>query len=272
MAGEEGEVKVEDNKDNATQVEEGQQQEAPQYTEQEQQAMLLGWKPEDQFEGDKSQFRSAREFLERGEMIGKIRALSKQNSEITRAIQHMSAQQAKMYDNGYKAALADLKAEKKAALAEGDLVKAEEVQEKIDDLKERRPNPQVPQINEVDPDHEAWVSRNLWYVENKVLHNFADELAKEYVRVNQGRVTADDVRNYVEETVKKEFAHRFGGSKVVAAPSPDGAGRQSGKPGSGSNQLSALKAQMSESDLGIMKTIMKTTGMTEKEYLQQYQA
>jgi hypothetical protein len=235
--------------------------------------MLLGWKPEGEYEGDKSQFRSAREFLERGEMIGKIRSLSKQNNEITRAIQHMSMQQNKVFENGYRAAMSDLKAEKKAALADGDLVRAEEVQEKIEELKERKPVNQVPHIDQVDPEHEEWVARNTWYSQNPVLHNFADELAKEYVRVNQGRVTATDVRDYVEKTVKEEFAHRLGGAKpVVGAPSPDGAGRQSGKPGSSSNQLSALKAGMSESDRDIMKTIIKSTGMSEQDYLKQYQA
>lgn len=244
-----------------------------QYTEQEQSAMLLGWKPEDQYDGPEGEFRSAREFLERGEMIGKIRALSKQNSEITRAIKHMSAQNQKLYDNGYQAALRDLKAQKREALSENDLVKAEEIQEKIDEVKEKQAqNKQsaMPAVSEVDPEHEAWVAENQWYATNPVLHNFADSLAVEYVRVNQGQVTAADVRDYVAKTVKAEFAHRLQ-PKVTGAPSPDGAGRRpNSKPGSSTNQLSTLKAGMTEQELGIMKTVIKTTGMSEQEYLKQY--
>jgi hypothetical protein len=258
-------------KDNAAQgAVEGQERE---YTEQEQSAMLLGWVPEEKYEGDKGQFRTAREFLERGEMIGKIRNLSKQNQQITQAIQHMSSQNAKLYDNGYKQAITDLKTERRAALAEGDLVKADEIAEKIDEVKEKQASNKVqaPAIQQADPEHESWVAENAWYDSNPVLRNFADSLAVEYVRVNQGQVNAKDVRDYVSKTVKQEFAHRFP-KPVVGAPSPDGAGRttQSNKPGSSTNQLSALKASMTESDRAIMKTIVKTTGMTEQEYFKVY--
>jgi hypothetical protein len=263
---------VKDSANTETPQTEGQSAER-EYTDQEQSAMLLGWIPEDKYDGSKEQFRSAREFLERGEMIGKIRSLSKQNNEISRAIQHMSSQNAKIYENGYKAALTDLKAEKRAALAEGDLVKADEVQDKIESLKENQANNRqaVPAITQTDPDHEAWVAQNAWYDTNKVLRNFADSLAVEYVHVNKGQVSAADVRDYVSKTVKEEFAHRFGAKQVVGAPNPDSSGRQSAKPGSSSNQLSALKASLSESDRDIMKTVLKTTGMSEAEYLKQYQ-
>ncbi|MGH7751016.1 MAG: hypothetical protein ACREQ5_40565, partial [Candidatus Dormibacteria bacterium] len=58
------------------------------------------------------------------------------------------------------------------------------------------------------------------------------------------------------------------------APSPDGNGRdatnkqQSGGPLD--SKLSRAKADMTEMQRGIMKTIMKSTGMSEKKYLEVY--
>jgi hypothetical protein len=238
------------------------------------QAMELGWKPKDQFEGDPEDFRSAKDFIERGEMIGKIRSTTQQLKKVEDALRHIANQNKAVYANGYDQALKDLKAERREALADGDLVKADDLQERIEETKELkvkaiqeagRPVQEMAQSN---PAHEAWLARNPWY-ENKVMRKFADALAIEFIHENKGRISEDDVRKYVADTVREQFPQHFD-KKVVAAPSPDSEGRGTTRSPVGSDTASKVKAGMSEEERTIMKTLIRATGMTEKEYLKQY--
>lgn len=256
--------------------------ETPQLTEVEQRAMSLGWKPEDKWveEGhDAKDHRSAKDFLERGEMIGTIRSTQRELQQTKQAVDHLVNQQKRTYERGYEQAIVDLKAQRKEALAEGDVVKAEEILEKIDDTKEAlakvKATPAAGVKEDVDPEYYPWVDANPWYNDG-VMRKFADALAIEYVALarQQGSTfTNRQVRDFVTQTVKKEFAHRFDKSaaKVTPAPNPDGEGRTGGREKSGeATQLSKVKSTLSEEERGIMKTICRSTGMTEAQYLKMY--
>jgi hypothetical protein len=233
-------------------------------TEVEKQAMELGWKPKEQFEGDEGDFRSAKDFIERGEMIGKIRSTSQQLKKVEDALRHIASQNKAVYAKGYDQAINDLKAQRREALADGDLVKADDLQEKIEETKELKVRAvsetgrPVEELGQTNPKHEEWLARNPWY-ENKVMRKFADALA----------ISEDDVRHYVATTVREQFPQHFG-NRVVAAPNPDSEGRSTQSRSTGSDASSKIRSQMSEEERGIMKTMIRATGMTEKEYLKQY--
>jgi len=253
----------------------------PQYTEREQQALTFGWKPKDEWVaggGDPEDWRPARDFLERGEMIGKIRSLTKETAETQRALRATMEQNAKIYQTGYTQAINDLKAQRREALAEGDLLKADDLNEKIVQTqaeleKVQRP---IPTQAKVDPEHVTWVQQNQWY-NDPVMQKFADSLAMEYVRLNAGQVEPNDVRDFVAKTVRKEFAHRFEAGQVRAAPNPDGNGAQaatSSKSNTGDNsRLSKIEADMPEEHRQIMKTMLKADPNFKKaDYLKMYMA
>lgn len=255
--------------------------EAPVRSERETQAMSFGWKPKDEWVeggGDPEDWRPARDFLERGEMIGKIRSLTKEAAETQRALRHTMEQNNKIYQTGYTNAINDLKQERKAALQDGDLVLADEISEKIDAVKEKLQETKVsvPQLPaQQDPEHVEWLQRNAWYEKDVVLQEFADAVAKKYVRDKQGRVEPNDVRKFVETTVKKEFAHRFeAGKPVRAAQSPDGNGSRAtgSKSDSGdTSRLSKIEADMPEHHKVIMRTMLKADPkFTKAEYLKMY--
>lgn len=262
-------------------TQETQHEEAPKYSEKEQQAMSYGWKPKDEWiegGGDPDDWRPARDFLERGEMIGKIRALTKETQETQRALRHTMEQNAKIYKTGYSQAITDLKAERRAALEDGDLLKAEDIKEKIEATEAELAKVQTaPKIQDApDPAHLAWVEQNPWY-QDRVMQKFADALAVEYVTVNKGQVEPDDVRKFVTATVRKEFAHRFEAGRVKGAPNPDGNGAQgstSSKSNSGdTSRLSKIEADMPAEHRQIMNTMLKADPkFTKAEYLKMYAA
>lgn len=249
---------------------------APVLSEREQQAASFGWKPKDEWVengGDPEDWRPAKDFLERGEMIGKIRSLTKETQDVQKALRHVAEQNKKIYETGYKQAVTDLTAQRREALAEGDLVRADEISEKLDAAKEELKKVQAPEVQNkgIDPEFYTWVEGNKWY-NDPVMKKFADALAIEYVNINNGQPTAAETRDFVAKTVKKEFAHRFNAQKPAAAPSPDGNGREaSGTKSQGTSRLSKIESEMPEEHRQIMKTMLKTVkGMTKEEYLKQY--
>lgn len=257
------------------------QTEAPQYTEREQQAMSFGWKSKDDWVeggGDPEDWRPARDFLERGEMIGKIRSLTKETQETQRALRATMEQNSKIYQTGYTQAISDLKEQRREALAEGDLLKADDLNEKIVQTQAELEKVKRPPVTQqrVDPEHEAWVEQNTWY-KDPIMQKFADSLAMEYVRVNAGQVEPNDVRHYVAQTIRKEFAHRFEAGKVRGAPNPDGNGSQASSSSKGNtgdtSRLSKIEADMPEEHRQIMKTMLKADPTFKKaDYLKMYLA
>jgi len=260
-------------------VDEQHDEEAPKPSEAEVSASSYGWKSKDKWieaGGDPEDWRPAKAFLERGEMIGKIRSLSKEAQETKFALQKIAEQNKKIYENGYKQALNDLKAERRTALEQGDLVKADELEDKIDaakaEITKLSSQPAVPQAQQVDPAHVEWVQANPWY-NDPVMQNFADGLAREFVRVNGGQVQPDDVRKYVSATVRKEFKHRFEPEQVKGAPNPDSSSTRTGgnKSGGLSSNLSKIEADMPDEHRQIMKTMLKMDPkFTKEEYLKMY--
>lgn len=265
-----------------TQVQEGQAQEITENKEvvqlspDEERAASRGWVPKDQWveAGNKEEdWKPAKVFNEHGDMIGKLRAQEKKLADQERALQFLHQKNQEIYETGYQAAIKQLRTQKREALAEGDLVKADEIEEQIEQthiqLQQARQQ-QVPKQQGVDPEHTAWLERNPWYNDG-VMQKFADALAIEYIRVNNGQVTASDVRDFVEKEVKKEFPQKFQ-PKTQAAPSPDGEGRGSGKSTAGGldSRLAKAKTEMTDEQRSIMKTMLRSTGMTEKQYLELY--
>lgn len=257
-------------------------EETPKFSERETQALNFGWKPKDKWVeegGDPEDWRPAKDFLERGEMIGKIRALTKETQEIQRALRHTMDQNTKVYERGYAAAVTELQAQRRAALSEGDVLKADDIQQKIDTAKDElervKAQAAPPKANQPDPEHLAWVQENPWY-NDRVMQKFADALAIEYVAETRGQATPDEVRKFVATTVRKEFAHRLEPKKVTAAPNPDSSGSQGNSGGGGkglSPSLAKIESEMTEEQRSIMRTLLRQDKtFTKEEYLKQYAA
>ena len=52
----------------------------------EEQAREQGWRPKEEFDGDESKWRPAKEFVERGELFGKIDSLGKELKDTKKAL------------------------------------------------------------------------------------------------------------------------------------------------------------------------------------------
>lgn len=268
-------------------TEEHQEESRPSHSEHETRAASLGWMPKEEWVASgkpESDWKPAKVFLDHGDMIGKIRSQNRELDEMRKALSFANNQNTQVFEKGYQQALVELRQERRAALAAGDLVKADEIDERIDATKDQITKIQqnnaalaraaAPKQPQVDPEHLEWVQQNSWYNTDKTLAKFADAEAVRFIEENAGNVTAAQVRKHVEQEVRKEFPERTGNTRPKAAPSPDG---DSSRGATGRNSTSSLdsklsraKSEMTDEQRSIMKTIMKSTGMSEKKYLELY--
>lgn len=244
--------------------------EAPQYTEAEQLAMESGWVPKDQWKGNPDEWRPAKEFNDRGELFTRIKSQSKELAELKQAMSFLTEQQKKQYNAGFQQAIRDLKSARDAALQEGDVLKAQQITDKIDEVKEQHQVQQVapkqtPATPEPSPVFRTWFEQNTWYTKDKVLTKYADAVGFEY-KSEHPESTEAEMLAYVAKNVKKEFAHKF---QPKGPPSPDGEGRGSPR-GPVDSGIKTMESDMTEEQRSIMKTILKSTGMTKEQYFKQY--
>lgn len=243
----------------------------------EQHARSLGWKPKEEFEGNPDEWRSAREFVERGEMIGKLRAQDRQIRQLEEGIKHIATQNQRAYANGYDNAIKELKVQRREAIAEGDAVKADELEQRIEEVKEEKQRAvqlagqPIKHTQAPTPEFQQWIVHNPWY-EIDEMAAWADAAAKKYVKAKGNDVNHVEVLDYIHNKVRQEFPEKFTQPKKnTAAPNPDGDGRGNHRGGNTQTQrFSKIKSTMSEDELRIMRTIIRTAGMTEEEYLKQY--
>ena len=260
-------------------VEEVKKEEVPiehEYSPIEKQAMGRGWKPKDQWEGDPDEWRSAKEHVERGEMIGKIIAQGRELEDLKRAVNFMTDNQRKQFNAGYAKAIEETKARRDAAAEEGDLKAVNQLNDKITDLKEQASQVRAQTVQQLQPnipapslDFQRWHGDNTWYGSDKRLTRYADAVGIEFKEENP-RSSEVEMLIHVENEVKKEFKHKFQPTHV---PNPDGDGRSSRQVSRAptSASLSAVEKNMTQEERQIMNTILKTTkNLTKEQYLKQY--
>lgn len=250
--------------------------EEPQYTEIEKQAMAQGWKPKDQWDGDPNQHRSAREYLDRGELLGKIKTQNQQLTEIRAALQQMSEHNRKVYAAGYENAIKELKAQKLAALREGDAEAVMAIDEKIDNTKEQleqvKQTPQVPKAPQTSERTVQWLAANPWYQTETAMKHAANGYAQEYA-ARTGSRDEDAIYEYVDKKIREDFPHKFKQVQPTkAAPSPDGDSRRGGggKPSSGNLTFDKVLAQMDETSANIARNLVRTGGITKEKYVEDW--
>lgn len=183
----------------------------------ENEARSQGWFPKEQWKGRESDWVDAETFVRRGREILPIvrKALQderKKNQNLEAQLQAHGATIAEMREyflkieqTATKNAMANLKAQKRAALEAGDAVTAEDIQEQMDQLKDSQsavPTIKAPVVKDPEelPEVKAWRKENPWYTDEN----------PELVDAANGHAFALKARNpnaSPEEILKKVSAH-----------------------------------------------------------------
>lgn len=228
---------------------EGEQElvEENEYTPAEEKAMSSGWRPEDEWTGEADDWVDAKTFNRNGEFMSRIQSQTKQlNANADEVAQLKAGMKAlgehnkKIAEAEYKKAMESLKKEKIVALEEEDHVAAEEIRDKIVELKEAKNEiveaettklEEAPADVAPNPVFTEWATTNSWYTSDVSLRGAADAIGMEYADNNPG-APIEEVLQFVTKNMKDKFPSNFGNAKrndPGSVSEPSGEARRSPK-------------------------------------------
>lgn len=172
-----------------------------------------GWRPKEEYEGDPNKWRPAKEFVERGELFGKIDSLGRDLKETRKALKMLQEHHTKVREVEYKRAVDELKTLQKKHLEEGNSDGYLETTELLTDLKAEQKarevvSQQTQQTGTVDPRFTQWVGENKWYSQSAEMREYADTLGLGYAQQHPD-VDPETVLRYVTTQVKAHFKDKF---------------------------------------------------------------
>lgn len=250
----------------------------------EREARQNGWVSKDQFKGDEKDWTDAETFVQKSRQLNPI--LKKSNESLKRELdsakaelkelklttQEFAKEFAKMKDNAYKRAIAELKGQRREAIKGEDLDLADELEEKIDALKEeqtkaapKEPAPGPVVDEEVLREFREWESENPWYNESTEPEMFdaAEGIALRLSRTNKDLKGRAFMERITEE-VKKRFPDKFENRRRDKAPHEGSKSRGSSE---GSKSYGALPAEAKKA----CDRYVKQGLMTREQYLETYE-
>lgn len=235
----------------------------------ESEAREQGWKPQDEYEGDPNKWRPAKEFVERGELFGKIDSLGKELKDTKKALKMLQEHHSKVKETEYNRAVTELKTLQKKHLEEGNSDEYLKTTELLTDLKAEQKAREVlgrqqaeAAKNQVDPRFVQWQEKNTWYNKDQDMRQFADTLGLGYAQANPG-MDPDDVLEYVSKQVKLAFRDKFENPNRTKPSAVEGSSNATPKKD---------EVQLSDDERRVMNTFVRQGIMTKDEYIAQVKA
>lgn len=249
----------------------------------EQQAASYGWQPKEKWveSGNAEEdWVPAKHFMKFGELKQQTISKDKQLQKQERIIKMMKDHHLKVRETAYQDALKSIREERKMALEENDLVRAEALKDRIEELKEQHtknaavlPKEVEEEIRQAElekqqqppapnPDFPVWHSKNPWYIvevaKQDEISKEADVLANaivEQARRDQRAITAKEVYEAVEKKIKKLYPEKFEPRRSPQSDSPN-------RTGAGGTKSTV---KLTEDELAVAKAF----GMTPEKYAEQ---
>lgn len=202
-------------------------------------ARAMGWTPKEEFKGDPAKWRDAGEFVERGENLlplvkAQNKRLEREVAELKQTTREFAEHLSKTEQRAYERAIADLKQQRKDALAAGDGEAFEKVDDQIDKLKREAEAKAAKRADKQaddgpDPVYTEWESRNPWLKDSE-LSDYA-EFAAQKLRQSGEKATGAEFLDLVAAKVKAQFPTKFTNPRRETAQAVEGAAP--GRRGSG---------------------------------------
>lgn len=239
--------------------------ETPEVPEVEVKAREQGWTSKEEFEANPDnkgkKWRDAEEFVDRGELFGKIDELSRKLKTTTKTLEQLNDHHKRVKEVEYKRALESLKAQKKEALEDGDADALIEIDDKIAEVKHAQRTEHKTQAD-LPEELETWIGKNQWYETDKEMAEDADSIGIGY-KAKHPEKSPGDVLQYVEKQIKKLYPEKF------TNPNRPKAGVESPS-NRGTSKSSSY--QLTEDQERVIRNFERNGIMTRKEYIEQLKA
>lgn len=235
-------------------------------------AREMGWRPEDDFQGDKVDFVDAEAYIRKGQdiqnsMRKSLKDQKQQLSDMSTNIADLKVHNEKVYRveiANLKKEITSLGIQKKEAIEDGDVQKVNEIDEQIDTIKESMSQDEEPGQTQQQPatnqEFDEWVKDNPWYLVDKEMGSYADSIAENSKGVSFKRIAA-----LVDKKVKEMFPDKFMGQQKK-----NGTTVNTDRVESATRKQSTSKfteANLTKEQKGIMTQFVKRGIMTKADYI-----
>lgn len=234
----------------------------------EKEARVFGWVPKEEFRGSEDDWVDADTFVKRGKEINPI--LRKNNETLLKKLEEQAKQIEKIKADAeqfkefqkesferkkveLEAQIADLKSQKKAAIAEGNGDLVVDLDDRIDELKEaqreaksesKAPPPADPTSVAMDPEIQSWLDRNTWFGQDTEMTEMSNALGAT-VRKQFPQLSGREFLDKIDEKLAEYFPEKFMGKRPKVNPvDSSGSVRSSG--GSGKKSYDNLPQDAKE--------------------------
>lgn len=189
-------------------------------------AISKGWKPKDSFDGDHEEWRPAKEWLDRGELLDTIHGLKQKMKDQSESLEHLVEFNKKVEESTRQRTIAELEAKHRLAVEIGDVEGATAAVKDMVKVTSELPKHEVKQdvAAAVDPAVHAFVSKHgSWFNDNSAEHSamkaFAIKRDQEIVSQNPG-IKPTEALAILEADLKKIFPQKFVSAPVSAVAAP----------------------------------------------------
>lgn len=230
-----------------------------------------GWKPLEDWTAagnDPAEWRDARAFLDRGEILSRVSQQNKEIKELRKTLKAFEEHNKQLAESKYKEKLTELRGAKKEALEAGDAARVVQLDEQIDMVRdaqaENKASATIDLPPEVPQEFQTWMDRNSWYGQNDEMRMFADNVGTAFAKTNRTKSPAE-VLKYVETRVKKAYPDMFQNPARSAPSKVEG--------GEGTRRAQTSKSQdidLPPEAISVMNTLVRGGVMTKEEYIKQY--
>ena len=180
----------------------------------EKEARVFGWVPKEEFRGSDDQWVDADAFVKRGKEINPILRKNNEIDGIKASVEEFKAFQKEGFERKQAALLleiAELKVEKKTAIAQGDGDRVVDIDDRIDAIKEEQreakvevKQPEVAPTPQRDPEVDAWLGRNPWFDTDDEMTDVTNGLGKS-LRKQFPTLTGREFLDKLDERVAQYF-------------------------------------------------------------------
>jgi hypothetical protein len=206
-------------------------------------AKRQGWVPQEDYNGPEDKWVDADTFVKKGKEINAL--LRKDNDFLKREVAEMKSTMmefkkfhADTEKRAYERAMADLREQKKEAIAAGDGEKVLQVDDAIDELKTARKEDKVAaQTQSIDPAFIAWQEDNRWFGKDTELTAEAN-LIGEVVKRQNPTLIGSEFLEEVTKRVKRMYPEKFtNANRNRPNPVESSTAKPAGPRGKGFNDL-----------------------------------
>lgn len=236
-------------------IQEGTQEEVVETNPVEEKARSTGWVNQEEWtEQGKNpdDWVSAEVFVARAPMIERIEKQGKLIKRMGQTLEQFKQHYTRVEQASYEKALATLKQQRREALEAGELAVAEDIRDRMDEMKQTQPR-----NNEPPQEFLEWMAENPWYEDEPELKDYADFKAAQFAAKG---VKQADLLPKVEEAVKKRFKEHFSNPMRQTASAVETGGRAS-KP-SATSEYKLTPEQRS-----MMNKLIADKVLTKEEYI-----